>query len=176
MAPPNGRVEQPLDAAAGQVERPIAGKGRRPGRDQHQEDADAQVGRRHQAVADRRPPDDRRQRQQGSAAVVASCRPVDAEKAAAASPVSTPALRSISTVNGAHALGGETGTAKYHSRCDSDRHDPKTDSSVGSSRYSETAATNRSAADLTHCLHPAPTEEGAPDAGWDDWAPLSPMP
>jgi hypothetical protein len=53
-----------LDAAAGQLERPIAGKGRRPRRDQHQQDADAQVGRRHQAVADRRPADDRRQRQQ----------------------------------------------------------------------------------------------------------------
>jgi hypothetical protein len=29
VAPPNGRIEQPLDAAAGQFERPIAGKGRR---------------------------------------------------------------------------------------------------------------------------------------------------
>jgi hypothetical protein len=64
VAPPNGRIEQPLDAAAGQLERPIAGKGRRPCRDEHQKDADAQVGRRHKAAADRRPADDRRQRQQ----------------------------------------------------------------------------------------------------------------
>ena len=61
-------------------------------------------------------------------------------------------------------------TAKGQSRCDSDRHDAKTEASVGSSTYSETAASSRSTPDLTCCRHARPPEEAAWDSRRDDLA------
>jgi hypothetical protein len=61
-------------------------------------------------------------------------------------------------------------TAKGQSRCDSDRHDANTEASVGSSTYSETAATSRSTPDLTCGRHAAPPEAAAWDSRRDDLA------
>jgi hypothetical protein len=74
----------------------------------------------------------------GSAAVVASCRLVEAVNAAAASPVSTPARRSISTVNGVGAPGTKRPTALPASWAQATANQPLVPSAIRSSCHKHT--------------------------------------
>jgi len=62
--PAHRGVEQPLDTAAGKLQRPIGRKSGRTGCQQQQQHGDAEIGRAGKAAADRRAADDHRQRQQ----------------------------------------------------------------------------------------------------------------
>jgi hypothetical protein len=138
VAPPNGLVEQPLDAAAGQLKRPIAGKGRRPCRDEHQKDADAQVRRRHQAVADRRPADDRRQRQQRQCRRGRQLQAGRGRERRRRLAGVDPALRSISTVKGVGAPGTKRPTALPASWAQATANQPLVPSAIRSSCHKHT--------------------------------------
>jgi hypothetical protein len=133
VAPPKGAVEQPLDAAAGQLERPIAGKGRRPCHDQHQQDTDAQIGRRHQAVADRRPADDRRQRQQRQRRRGRQLQTGRGRERRRRLANVDPARRSISAVNGVGAPGTKRPTALPASWAHATANQPLVPSAIRSS-------------------------------------------
>ena len=93
--PPEGLVEQPLDRATCELERHVARERRRSDGEEQDEHCDAEVRGRREAVADGRAAEIAGSASTGSASVVAICSPVEAAKAAAASPVSTPARRSI---------------------------------------------------------------------------------
>jgi len=95
IPPLDGRVEKPLNRPSRQLERRVRPERNRSGCQQQDEHGDAEVRRRLEAVADRNAAQNRRQCNTGSASAVAIWRSVDAPNAAAASPVSTPALRSI---------------------------------------------------------------------------------
>jgi hypothetical protein len=62
--PPDRRVEQPLDGAAGELKWPVGREDQRSGRQEQHQNGTAEVGRVGQAAVDRRPADDRRHRQE----------------------------------------------------------------------------------------------------------------